>query len=124
MSIVLEPPLGELPLVLLLLLLPQPTAARAIAAKAAIAKVRLIVILSSIGMADCCGAPLTPGRIHSRAAAGDETIRPSSAQAGPPGHPFQAGIAGRAYVTASTSVGWRHRGAEDEQCAADLTSPA
>ena len=55
MSIVLPPALDE-PLGELLLLLLQPTAARATAAKAAIAGVRLIVFLSSICVAGCYGA--------------------------------------------------------------------
>jgi len=72
------PPAAALPLLvalllpLLLLLLLQPTAARAIAAKAAIAVVRLMIFLSSFEVVRLPRSVVTGlVRAHGRAAAGD-----------------------------------------------------
>ena len=66
------PLLVALPLLLLLLLLLQPTAARAIAAKAAIAVVRLMIFLSSFEVVRLPRSVVTGlVRAHGLAAAGD-----------------------------------------------------
>src|SRR5215472_641308 len=94
MSTVL-PPAAALPLLvalplLLLLLLLQPTAARAIAAKAAIAVVRLMIFLSSFEVVRLPRSVVTGlVRAHGRAAAGMAGLTKSLRRLGRPGRRFR-----------------------------------
>src|ERR1700722_9975087 len=111
MSTVLPPAAAlpvALPLLLLLPLLLQPKAAKAIAAKAAIADVRLIMFLSVFELVPLSrSAPAGPVRAH----------RPRDSREGgrfgggplrrphPPWESIPAGALGRTNVTAGTSAG-------------------
>jgi len=113
MSTVLPPPaaaglLLELPLLLPLLL--QPTAAKAIAAKAAIAVLRLMVFLSLFAVVRLPpGAPTGPLWAHGLRQPGGGRCTGALTAVGPPRESIPTRIPGRANVVAGTPAApcWR-----------------
>src|SRR5215471_16493792 len=104
MSTVLPPaaaPLLPVPGLLLLLLL-QPAAAMAIAARAAIAVVRLMFFLSYLGCPAAAGALTGPVWAHGLWQPGGGRCTGALTAVGPPRESIPARIPGRANVVAGT----------------------
>ena len=104
MSIVLPPAELLVPLAEELLLLLQPTAAKAIAAKAAIAVVRLIIFLSLIDVVRLPQALTRFGLLQGPAAAPGMNDLTRSFAAGPALGSIPARVPGRTNIAASTSA--------------------
>src|SRR5215469_2645965 len=106
MSTVFPPPAAGVLLVLPpLLLLPQPTAAKAIAAKAAIAVVRLMIFLSLFEVVRRPpSAPTGPLWAHGLRQPGGGRCAGALTVARGPGESIPARIPGRANVAAATSA--------------------